>query len=107
MELLNRALTSITAGSISSKGQEGSNRAQWNLDLGDVICFMTSRDTSLTNQCSIDTLVCSPVVLHSVYSDEGHSIVAKMSVKFYCESVGWNRMNNRSNDKLPTETPTS
>ena len=56
---------------------------------------MTSPDTSLTNQCSFDTLVHSPVVLLSVYSDEGYSIMAETSVKFYCESVGWNRRNHR------------
>ena len=49
---------------------------------------MTSPDTSLTNQSSFDTLVHSPAVLFSVYSDEGYSIVAEASVKFYCESVG-------------------
>ena len=58
---------------------------------------MMSPDTSLTNQCSFDTLVHNPVVLLSVYSDESHSIVAKTAVKFYCESVGWNRRNNRYN----------
>ena len=80
------------------KGTRRQQQSTVELDLGDVICFMTSPDTSLTNQCSFDTLVRSPVVLLSVYSDEGHSIVAKMSVKFYCESVGWNRRNNRYNN---------
>ena len=35
---------------------------------------MTSPDTSLTNQCSFDTLVRSLVVLLSMYSDEGRNV---------------------------------
>ena len=56
------------------KGTRRQQQTTVELDLGDVICFMMSPDTSLTNQCSYDTLVRSPVVLLSVYSDAGQNV---------------------------------